>query len=137
MVVALWWVIVLVVAPDLAYVVGSYICHQRPDRSFWFDGQKMAVCARCTGIYVGAVVGLAIVASTDVTPDRGAVDRTYFWWRMVLIVALMPMVASFGLERLVGLSDNVSRALTAIPLGMAVAGLVGAALRGDFAEAGS
>jgi len=33
------------------------ICHQRPERSFWFFGAPVAVCARCLGIYAGATLG--------------------------------------------------------------------------------
>jgi uncharacterized membrane protein len=32
-------------------------CHQRPDRSFLLYGLPLAVCARCTGIYAGAIWG--------------------------------------------------------------------------------
>src|SRR6476469_9730789 len=31
------------------YYSGSLICHQRPERSFWFWGAQFPVCARCTG----------------------------------------------------------------------------------------
>ncbi|WP_138432198.1 DUF2085 domain-containing protein [Fodinibius saliphilus] len=27
------------------------LCHQIPERSFWINGQPMAVCSRCFGIY--------------------------------------------------------------------------------------
>jgi uncharacterized membrane protein len=33
------------------------VCHQRPERSFVLWGAPLAVCARCTGIYAGAVLG--------------------------------------------------------------------------------
>src|ERR1044072_7313244 len=36
------------------YAAGGFICHQIPDRSFHWHGAQLAVCARCTGIYVGA-----------------------------------------------------------------------------------
>jgi len=36
------------------YVIGSLVCHQRPERSFYIWGHQMPVCARCTGIYAGA-----------------------------------------------------------------------------------
>lgn len=29
------------------------MCHQDPNRSFWINGQPMAVCSRCIGIYTG------------------------------------------------------------------------------------
>ncbi len=36
----------------------ALVCHQQPERSFWIFGAPVAVCARCLGIYVGAVIGL-------------------------------------------------------------------------------
>lgn len=35
-------------------------CHQRPDRSFFYKGYQFPVCARCTGLFVGYFVGIAI-----------------------------------------------------------------------------
>lgn len=34
----------------------KYLCHQRPDRSFFFRGHQFPVCARCTGFLVGTAV---------------------------------------------------------------------------------
>jgi uncharacterized membrane protein len=34
----------------------SYVCHQIPERSFFIAGHPFAVCARCTGLYVGFTV---------------------------------------------------------------------------------
>jgi len=35
----------------------SNLCHQNPARSFWINGQPMAVCSRCLGIYAGFGIG--------------------------------------------------------------------------------
>src|SRR5215475_7414277 len=43
------------------YQIGSLVCHQLPNRSFYFWGSQLPVCARCTGLYVGAA--LAALAS--------------------------------------------------------------------------
>src|SRR6185436_8604187 len=43
-----------------AYAIGSGICHQLPARSFHLWSMQMPVCARCTGIYVGAAVAATI-----------------------------------------------------------------------------
>lgn len=36
------------------------LCHQQPARSFWINGQPMAVCSRCFGIYTGFFAGLSM-----------------------------------------------------------------------------
>ena len=38
----------------LGYMTG---CHQMPERSFFFKGFQFPVCARCTGILIGQVIG--------------------------------------------------------------------------------
>ncbi len=39
--------------PDKIY---SLVCHQDRVKSFFITGQKLEVCARCTGIYTGALL---------------------------------------------------------------------------------
>ena len=60
------WVVLLVATPVLpgwagaaVYGVGSFICHQLPDRSFHLAGFQLPVCARCMGIYAGVSCGMA------------------------------------------------------------------------------
>ena len=41
---------------DLArgiYGAFAVFCHQLPERSYFIDGHKLAICSRCTGIYAG------------------------------------------------------------------------------------
>ncbi|MDO5826082.1 MAG: hypothetical protein BZ137_02450 [Methanosphaera sp. rholeuAM130] len=33
----------------------KYLCHRRPERSFFYRGRQFPVCSRCTGIIVGSV----------------------------------------------------------------------------------
>src|SRR6185295_19740317 len=40
-------------AADALYRSFGILCHQLPERSFFIDGYKLAVCSRCTGIYAG------------------------------------------------------------------------------------
>jgi len=39
------------------YLVFSNVCHQMPDRSFFIAGFPLAICQRCTGIYLGFILG--------------------------------------------------------------------------------
>jgi uncharacterized membrane protein/phage shock protein PspC (stress-responsive transcriptional regulator) len=41
--------------------VGYSVCHQLPDHSLEFYGRQMPLCARCTGMYIGALVGLCFL----------------------------------------------------------------------------
>jgi uncharacterized membrane protein len=65
---ALLWLSAIAAAPLLRsrgsslspflYACFSPLCHQRPERSFFLFGYPLAVCARCTGIYLGSFIGL-------------------------------------------------------------------------------
>lgn len=33
----------------------KYLCHQRPDRSFFIRGHQLPLCARCTGLVCGTI----------------------------------------------------------------------------------
>jgi uncharacterized membrane protein len=55
-------VVSLVVPPHSvlgkADVVGYAICHRIPERSFILGGRQLPLCARCTGTFLGAMLGL-------------------------------------------------------------------------------
>jgi uncharacterized membrane protein len=42
-----------------ADVVGYAICHRIPERSFFLNGRQLPLCARCTGTFLGVVLGLS------------------------------------------------------------------------------
>lgn len=71
----------------LVYAIGHVLCHQRPERSFTSIGQPWPVCARCTGIYVGAALGVLIAQALrrHRVPDASVV-------RLWLAAALLPTV---------------------------------------------
>lgn len=35
-----------------------FFCHRLPERSFFFRGRQFPICARCTGILVGYLLGV-------------------------------------------------------------------------------
>ena len=39
--------------------VGYAVCHQIPERSFHIGDRPISLCARCSGMYLGAFIGLA------------------------------------------------------------------------------
>ncbi len=40
------------------FSVGSSLCHQIPSHSFVVEGVQFPLCARCTGLYLGSLIGL-------------------------------------------------------------------------------
>jgi len=115
-------------AAAVIFSIGALICHQRPERSFFWGTHQFPVCARCTGLYLSALVGLigwvAIKSSTGWR--RRAIDpRTA---RMLLIAAAVPTAISLASGMLrVWDGSNITRAVLALPLG-ATAGVIVAAV---------
>lgn len=50
-----------IAAGGFIYEAFHTICHQQPERSFHLAGEPLAVCHRCTGLYLGFFVGLLAV----------------------------------------------------------------------------
>jgi uncharacterized membrane protein len=94
------------------YGAFSHVCHQRPERSFFVMGHQLAVCARCTGVYVGVATAALIY---PLVRSLKRVDTPQRRW---LFIAAVPLVIDFGLEFL-GLWHNthLSRFTTGALLG--------------------
>jgi uncharacterized membrane protein len=41
-----------------AFAVGASVCHQIPSHSFQNTGVQFPLCARCTGLYLGSMIGM-------------------------------------------------------------------------------
>lgn len=46
---------------EKSHYVGYAICHQLPARTFHLDGHPLPLCARCTGIYLGALTAFVTI----------------------------------------------------------------------------
>lgn len=89
-----------------------FMCHKRPDRSFFFRGKQFPVCARCTGIILGYILGIIYII--------------YFKRnRMILYMSMI----SFGIPLLIDgiyqlcreyVSTNLRRLITGILAGISV-----------------
>jgi uncharacterized membrane protein len=107
----------------LVYFAGSLVCHQLPERSFHLSGIQFPVCARCTGLYLGAAVGMVALLAASSTA------LSYSRARVLLLAAALPTVLTAATAWL-GWWDpgNAIRAVLALPLGVAVGAIVTAVL---------
>jgi uncharacterized membrane protein len=118
------WVALLVAAPILPvplaaalYAIGSYICHQRPERSFHLFAAQLPVCARCLGIYAGGAVGSLLATGARARAAFGAASP-----RMLLVSGAMPTALTLAAEWSgIWRGSNAGRASAGLPLGLVVA----------------
>src|SRR5215212_928873 len=94
------------------YRAFSPLCHQLPERSYFIDGHKLAVCARCTGIYAGFAFTLLLYPLVRSLRSVATPPRS------LLILAALPLAIDFSLT-FFGFWENThtSRLLTGALLG--------------------
>ena len=113
------------------YAIGSLVCHQRPERSFFLLGLQMPVCARCVGLYTGAAIAALCASSMAMTTATRRASQTVararaMWWdigaaRLALATSSLPTAATLAYEWTTGsMPANVIRAVAACPLGAVV-----------------
>ena len=96
------------------YGAFAMVCHQLPDRSYFIDDHKFAVCTRCTGLYAGFAITLLLY------PLVGSLRRTETPPRSWLLLAAIPLLIDFSVT-FFGFWENThtSRMLTGALLGAA------------------
>jgi uncharacterized membrane protein len=100
------------------YAACSFICHQKPERSFHWAAAPWPVCARCSGLYLAAPFG-AVAALGSLNMKRRLSRRASLLW---LAAACVPTAVTLGVEW-AGLAapSNLVRALSAVPAGAMIA----------------
>ena len=78
-------------------------CHQLPERSFFIKGYQMPVCARCTGIIIGYIIGI-ISLFFNLTLNIPT-----------CIVLIVPMILDGSIQYLTSYrSNNIKRLITGL-----------------------
>ena len=117
----------------IIFGVGGLICHQKPERSFFWDGHQFPVCARCTGIYLSAAAGVTgwLLVKAAVRWRRLTLDPQVA--RAIVIAAALPTAVSLA-TGVLGVWDgtNITRALFAVPLGLVSGAVVTAVATKDL-----
>lgn len=83
-------------------------CHQMPERSLFFKGKQFPVCARCTGVFLGSIMGIVIYFILPLP-----------LWVCILCCAVM--FADWLIQRVgVRKSTNIRRLITGIVCGVGI-----------------
>ena len=120
-------------AVAFAYAAGSVICHQLPDRSFFMDGRQLPLCARCTGLYLSGAIGVLgwiLMKSARRWRAIPVPPRAALW---IVAGAAVPTAMSY-ITGVSGVWDgsNLTRAVLAVPLGLAAGAVVAAVATKDL-----
>ncbi len=91
------------------YNAGDANCHQRASRSFFLNDNQMPFCSRCTAIFLGLAVGVAILIFLNL-------ELNIIW----IILGLVPMAIDGGIQLLdIGYeSTNPVRFITGLLAGI-------------------
>lgn len=93
-------------------------CHQKSDRSFFYHGWQFPICARCTGLYLGYLLGIVMLFVAWILP----------FWMCVLLIALMFFDWILQFKK-IKQSNNVRRCMTGLGAGIAIIQVFGYGVR--------
>jgi uncharacterized membrane protein len=98
------------------------LCHQLPERCVLLADRPLAVCARCTGLYLGGAAGLVLMALPLARGWRGPGP-------LATLLAAAPTLLDAGIGHAGGRGlPNLPRLAVAVPAGLALGALLGRAL---------
>jgi uncharacterized membrane protein len=99
--------------------LGFGLCHQLPERSFFAGSHQLPVCARDTGIYLGFVIALALMAALDRGRHRTGMPPV---WVLAIGALLVGVMGWDGITSYAGLraTTNDIRLATGLGTGFAL-----------------
>ncbi|MFZ1080735.1 MAG: DUF2085 domain-containing protein [Candidatus Kryptoniota bacterium] len=101
---------------DLFYKFFQPVCHQMDERSFHVFGYKLAVCSRCSSLYYGLTLGIALY------PLFKSLDNIEIPSLTFLVIPSIALAVDFSVNYLdIARNNFVSRSITGGALGISTA----------------
>jgi uncharacterized membrane protein len=103
------------------FSIGSSLCHQIPSHSFVLDGIQFPLCARCTGLYLGSLIGLIYAA---ISGKKAGIPKTPY---LILMVSIFIIWGADGVNSLISgflarpflyQTTNLTRLVTGYGMGL-------------------
>ncbi|MCI0477583.1 MAG: DUF2085 domain-containing protein [Anaerolineales bacterium] len=111
-----------------AHWFASAVCHQFPEHSYHVAGVPLPLCARCTGLYLGAL--LTMIFHTWRHPRAMGVPRPWILFALVLFFfawagdGVNSFAATFSLVPHLYPPQNILRLVTGTLMGITIGSLV-------------
>jgi len=99
------------------YSCGDRLCHQKADRSLFFNGNEMPFCARCTAIWLGIALGLGFMVLYSMELNEK--------FLVAIVLGLVP-IGIDGAGQLFGLWESIN--LVRFITGLLAGGICGVAI---------
>ncbi len=104
-------------------VIGSAVCHQDPTHSFFIAGLQMPLCARCTGMYLGALLSFLfhfLQGRNGRFPPRYVLIVLGLFFLAFAMDSLNSLAASLGKVWNIYQTTNLTRLATGMGAGIVI-----------------
>lgn len=91
-----------------------FICHKKPERSFFYKGKQFPLCSRCTGIFIGYLIGIIIIILSFVFLFN--LPKLPYLFIFIIPMALDGTIQYFTSYE----STNIKRLITGLLAGIAI-----------------
>lgn len=87
----------------------AFMCHQKPERSFFINGKQFPLCASCSGILVGYSIGILLACITKCK------------YYKIFLILLIPMIVVGTIQQISKIeSNNLRRFITGLLGGIGI-----------------
>jgi len=109
------------------WAIGYSVCHQMTSHSYIINGMQLPLCSRCTGLFLGALITLAILGSQE--RRSGFPPRAMRWILLTFVLAygvdgINSTLATFSSEAALYEPTALARLVTGTLMGIALGSLV-------------
>jgi uncharacterized membrane protein len=101
---------------DILMFLGSTVCHQLPERSYFYDGVQMPLCARCIGIHFGFILSVSflLLGSTRYSSKLPSMKQLVVLGSIMAFYFVDAGLSYSGIST----SDNLRRTLSGLAIGV-------------------
>ena len=125
--ITVWWVFTPPEIDGKTRAVGYSVCHQIESHSIAFGDKILPLCARCTGMFLGTLVSLAVLSrrkNASGAPSKGIIAILVVFGLAFIFDGLNSMLELFPIIPQLYPPSNLLRLVTGLMMGMVIANLL-------------